>query len=127
VFEIANGTWVLKWSDQSKSRNPFSMDWYVLGSQSGPKGNETLLAALSTGFSERSAFVASMQPMQQCAFFLSCSPATCITAQHLPRFSVLLACKSLYIHVPFGLPCAERSILAAYMRARASGRRMGDA
>lgn len=88
VFEVANGTWVLKWSDQSKSRKPFSMDWYVIGSQSGLRGNETSLAAVSTGAEEHSTFAASMQPVQQCASFLvllSCKSPACMATTYSPQ------------------------------------------
>ena len=53
---------------QSKGRDPFARDWYVLGGQTGSLGNQSAGPGLSTGGNSSgapAAFAASMQPAQQ--------------------------------------------------------------
>ncbi|EIE20550.1 hypothetical protein COCSUDRAFT_67413 [Coccomyxa subellipsoidea C-169] len=41
TFQLGNDTWVFKWSDQSKTRDPFAMDWYILGTSATFLGNRS--------------------------------------------------------------------------------------
>ncbi|CAL8464935.1 g4470 [Coccomyxa elongata] len=64
VFQLGNDTWVLKWSDQSKSRNPYSMDWYVLGTSAAFLGNRSQ-GNISTGGEDIAHFQSTLQSTPQ--------------------------------------------------------------